>query len=577
MSPGHLVRYLSLILLVFVLTACGGGGGGGSSVPSSAVASSVTDDRVSLDEDSSVLIDVTANDSQVDAASLSIVSDPESGTAAVTGGQIEYVPEADFAGEDSFQYRVEAADGSALTASVFVTVNNINDAPVAVADSFSLVEDHVLDLTLAANDTDIDSEITEVILVDSPDGSIEGAGLVLTYTPPLDFVGEDRFSYRAIDAEGQESNEVSVTIDVLAVTVTVLETLTLPIPDSGYASGNDAELNAAVLMSEALTFDVPPNPVSVLLTLNGVDANLDDGGLFISALEKPSGPLPVYQREVHFCFGGHCSGLVPRRPGYVAEAGLWRYRLGTLAPDLADIDFTGLSLTVTIRSGPSPDAAQSMPATLRVQPYLTAGSLTAAELGPVLDRVASLAQVSDLRFTMQPVEILDDPSYDVVSIDFLDETTSALVSLGDADTVNIFFVEGFSGNGSQGGVSGGIPGGLGFQNGHNGVLLNTSGFTVAGVLAEEDLAETTFHEIGHLLGLYHTTEARFTHTDVLADTPECIEELHDINNNGTANTLECPDVSNPMFWRRSDLFDWLPLSDDQQWVIRHTPLAVPGA
>jgi len=56
-----------------------------------------------------------------------------------------------------------------------------------------------------------------------------------------------------------------------------------------------------------------------------------------------------------------------------------------------------------------------------------------------------------------------------------------------------------------------------------------------------------------------------------------MQEVNDINNNGTANTLECPDVSNPMFWRRSDLFDWLPLSDDQQWVIRHTPLAVPGA
>ena len=297
---------------------------------------------------------------------------------------------------------------------------------------------------------------------------------------------------------------------------------------------------------------------------------------FISTLESPSGLFAVYQREVHFCFGGNCSGLVPRLPGYVPEAGQWSYRLGTLAADTSNIDFDGLSLTATVRSGPLPDTTLSEPGVLRLQPYLTATSVSVAELTPVLQRVAALAELNQLKFEVLPVEVLAEPGYEIVSSDFVDANTAAMVRLGQADTLNVFFVEDFSDSESLGGISGGIPGGLGFQNGHNGVLLNAAGFVVDGSLLEARLAETTFHEIGHLVGLYHTTEAQFTGNDVLADTPACRADVHDINQDGIAASTECPDSQNPMFWQNSVLTEWDPLTDDQKWVIYHSPLAVPG-
>ena len=121
------------------------------------MSSSASDDQASVDEESSVTIEVSANDTRVDANSLSLSSNPANGVAEIDGNSINYSPNADFAGTDSFSYGVTGEDGSGLTATVTITVNNINDAPVAQPDSYTLVEDNLLPLALGENDTDIDS------------------------------------------------------------------------------------------------------------------------------------------------------------------------------------------------------------------------------------------------------------------------------------------------------------------------------------------------------------------------------------------------------------------------------------
>lgn len=573
------MRLESIFLLcLFLLTACGGGGGGGSDPipPAPPAGPSAVNDQVSVDEDDSVLVDVTANDDRVDGSSLAIETTPSNGTAEIVGSEVRYIPQPDYAGSDSFRYSVLGDDGVTLTATVNVTVVNVNDAPVAYPDDFTIVEDNTLELTLSANDADVDSTIESYVIIGDPVGSISGTGTNLTYTPPLDFVGDISFTYRAVDAEGLESEEVNVTISVVPVTSTTLEVITLSIPQTGYATRNDAELNAEVFASQFETFSVPPNAISVLLSLSGADANINAGGLFISGLQRPSGLFPTYQRTVHFCLGGNCSGLIPKLPGYLAESGEWQYQVGTLSPDVSEIEFSGLSLKATVRTGPTPDLEASRPAAFRVQPYLTTTAITESDIQSVLERLVELAAVNSLEFVVEPVDMLLDTRFEIVSSSFMDSVTDEMVSIGAADTINVYFVEDFSDSEVLSGISGGIPGGLGFQNGYNGVMIDTGEFLFGGNLREQDMAEITFHEIGHLLGLYHTTEALFSNTDVLEDTPECIREIHDTNGNGTANTTECPDVTNPMFWDRSVLIEWEPLSEDQKHVLIHSPLAVPG-
>ncbi len=68
------------------------------------------DDSATTNEDTFVDVDVLANDSDVNgnlnAASLSVATQPSNGTASVVGGQVRYTPASNFNGTDSFTYQV---------------------------------------------------------------------------------------------------------------------------------------------------------------------------------------------------------------------------------------------------------------------------------------------------------------------------------------------------------------------------------------------------------------------------------------------------------------------------------------
>ncbi len=92
------------------------------------------DDRASTNEDEAVSISVLSNDVDVDNSSLSLtaVSLAQNGRSSISGQQVVYSPSLNFAGTDSFTYRVSDVSLSD-TASVTVTVNAVNDAPLAEA------------------------------------------------------------------------------------------------------------------------------------------------------------------------------------------------------------------------------------------------------------------------------------------------------------------------------------------------------------------------------------------------------------------------------------------------------------
>ena len=63
------------------------------------------------------------------------VTDPANGTAVINGDNIDYTPDANFNGSDSFTYTVDDGNGGTDTATVNITVTPVNDAPVGVSDS----------------------------------------------------------------------------------------------------------------------------------------------------------------------------------------------------------------------------------------------------------------------------------------------------------------------------------------------------------------------------------------------------------------------------------------------------------
>ena len=178
------------------------------------------DDTATTSEDTSSLIDVRANDTDVDGDPLTLtsVNAPSHGTAAIEAGQVRYTPAANYNGPDSFGYTVDDGAGGSASATVFVTVTAVNDAPVAAADTATTAEDVSTLVNVLANDTDIDGGALVISAVDTPShGTTAIESGQVRYTPALDYFGPDSFSYTVSDgAGGSATASVSMTVTSVA-------------------------------------------------------------------------------------------------------------------------------------------------------------------------------------------------------------------------------------------------------------------------------------------------------------------------------------------------------------------------
>ncbi|GLQ32120.1 tandem-95 repeat protein [Litoribrevibacter albus] len=189
-------------------------------------APTVVADTVQTDEDTAVSIAVLDNDSDsdgtIDVSTIAVVVDPSNGTVtALSDGSFTYMPNADYNGSDSFTYTVkDDQDAVSSQATVSITVNAVNDAPVAGNDVAVLQEDSNIDINVAGNDSDVDSTLdlsSLTVSVQPTQGTVTLVNNMFRYTPNQNFDGSDSFSYTIDDAEGNTSNVASVAITVQSV------------------------------------------------------------------------------------------------------------------------------------------------------------------------------------------------------------------------------------------------------------------------------------------------------------------------------------------------------------------------
>ncbi len=224
-------------------------------------------DAYSTDEDSQLMVaasGVLGNDTDADGDPLTAVLDTDvsNGTLILNSdGSFTYDPNADFNGSDSFTYHANDGTADSNTVTVTITVNPINDPPIAVADSYSTSEDTQLAVMapgVLMNDSDVDGNaLTAVLDTDVSSGTLMlNADGSFTYDPNADFNGTDSFTYHANDGT-VDSNIVTVTITVNAVNDPPVAV------DDGYATDEDTSLNIAA--PGVLTNDSDPesNPITV--------------------------------------------------------------------------------------------------------------------------------------------------------------------------------------------------------------------------------------------------------------------------------------------------------------------------
>jgi len=142
--------------------------------------------------------DTTADGDPLLSATAILVDGPAGGTLTLnTDGSFTYEPDQDFFGTDVFIYKANDGTLDSNLATVTITVNGINDAPVANNDTASTVLETAVAIDVLANDIDVDGDTLIVTNLTNPtNGSVTNNGTDVTYTPNNGFAGTDSFLAR---------------------------------------------------------------------------------------------------------------------------------------------------------------------------------------------------------------------------------------------------------------------------------------------------------------------------------------------------------------------------------------------
>ncbi len=180
-------------------------------------------------------------------------------------------------------------------------------------------------------------------------------------------------------------------------------------------------------------------------------------------------------------------------------------------------------------------------------PGVTAATAAASDLADVLDELDALLgtagqSVGTVRWydasasTTTAYRIIR--GYDDVS-ELVSTSVDPGATLSDRLSLNVFLTQGFAWSDGSGviGVSNGLPGAAALHGTRVSGVVFTTEYIDGTAFGAAFTAQVMAHEIGHYLGLFHTTEQDQVTHDPLGDTPECTSGPLD----------ECPDVNNLMF------------------------------
>ena len=250
-----------------------------------------TDEDIDVDIDLSLL--VSDPDDGVDLTTISIGTNPVNGSITninTATGVVTYSPNNHYFGSDSFTFTIDDfSGGSSNLATISITINSINDLPVASDQAVVTDEDTDVDIDIAALVTDVDHTIdfATINIVNSPvNGVITGINPttgIVTYSPNANYNGADSFTYTVSDGSGGLSN-----LGTISKTITSINDL--PILSGSITTVNYTEGDGAVVLDNTITVDDVDHP------------NLT------SAIIRISSNYQITEDQLSFTAGGGISG-----------------------------------------------------------------------------------------------------------------------------------------------------------------------------------------------------------------------------------------------------------------------------
>ncbi len=168
-------------------------------------------DFFTTNEDTPFTENMLANDAGLGDAPVRIImhSLPVHGNIAIDSstGTFTYSPVENYFGTDSLQYTIQDADGDQSASWVVISVLSQNDIPVAVRDTFYIVEEQTLDTTVLHNDYGLGDGIDNIVVTSPPTSGnlLFNSNGDFTYTPVAEFYGVRNFTYEITDGNGNRS------------------------------------------------------------------------------------------------------------------------------------------------------------------------------------------------------------------------------------------------------------------------------------------------------------------------------------------------------------------------------------
>lgn len=168
---------------------------------------------ITVDEDQSITIDksmltIADPDNTLAELSLSLLAGEQ---YTLDGARV--IPAANFNGQ-LFVNATVSDDELSTTGRFTLTVNGVNDAPLAVNDSVSVVQDSSVVINVLANDTDVDGDPLQITAVTTNGaGAVSHDGTQLSFTPATGFTGSETLTYTISDGQGgSQDAQVNVTV-----------------------------------------------------------------------------------------------------------------------------------------------------------------------------------------------------------------------------------------------------------------------------------------------------------------------------------------------------------------------------
>ncbi len=226
-----------------------------------------------IDEQATLAFALAATDADLPAnpLSYSIASGAQTGMTLDAGtGAFAWTPtEAQGPGSYTVTFRVTDGGGLMSEQTITITVNEVNAAPVANAQSVTTPEDMAAVVTLTGSDVDLPANLLTYLVTTGPlHGTLSGTAPNLTYTPAANYHGSDSFTFEVSDGT------ITVTA-VIGITVTPVNDT--PTADSQAVALNEdtvanLTLTGSDLDGDALSFSIVTPPAHGVLS--GVVPNL---------------------------------------------------------------------------------------------------------------------------------------------------------------------------------------------------------------------------------------------------------------------------------------------------------------